>query len=386
MSYKKVLAVLLMVGMVGVIFIGEAISQGKNQVKIGVIEPLTGPCSLEGGLTVSGIKMATEEINAKGGPLGIPIHLYIEDGKAIPGESVSAVEKLIVHNKVSVVIGAWASSATLAIIPICEKYKVPLVVETSAHPGITMPRKDWVFRTKATAQIDAKALEEHLIGLGFSKPVFLSVNNDWGRSVANTYAKAIERQGGTIQSHEYYSAGETNFYSILTKVKNSGANSLIITADVNAVSIICRQSLELGMKVKKMVTSGFSAALILKLAGADASEGLYVVDCFPYYSPPPELAEEMRSFVERYQKRFPGKVLQSNVIFGYIPVYMIVDAVKKAGSADRAKIRDALEEVTYDGVTGHLEFDENHQVYPYIFVVHIENGKPVILITVAGKP
>jgi len=386
-SYKRNLALLLIVGVVSVIFIGGSVCQGEEPLKIGVIQPLTGPCSLEGKLTVNGIKMAVEEINAENGLLGNPIELCIKDGKAIPSESVSAAETLIIRDKVSAIIGAWASSATLAIIPICEKYGVPLLVETSAHPKITKPVKRWVFRTKSTAELDAKALQEYFIELGFSKPAFLSVNNDWGRSVAKAYADAIEERGGSVELDEYYLSGETDFYSILTKIESSDANSLIITADVNAISVILEQSLELGMKLKKMTTSGFSPALILELAGAEAAEGLYCVDYFPYYDPPPELTEKIETFVKRYQERFPGEVLQSNVIFGYVPTCVLAKAVKKAGSVDSAKIRDALEKITYDGLMGHLEFnEEDHQAYPYVFLSRVKEEKPTLVRTLHTKP
>ncbi|HEV7391588.1 MAG TPA: ABC transporter substrate-binding protein, partial [Burkholderiales bacterium] len=107
-------------------------------IKIGVNEPLTGAVAASGNFVVNGAKIAADEINAKGGILGSKIELVIEDNKSNPTEAVAAAEKLIVRDKVPVMMGAWSSTYTLAVMPKLMEYKVPMLVETSSSDKITV--------------------------------------------------------------------------------------------------------------------------------------------------------------------------------------------------------------------------------------------------------
>lgn len=362
-------------------------SQSADPIKIGVIQPLTGPVAFEGTITVDGIKMAEEDINAAGGVLGRPIKFIVEDGKNDPAESVNAAERLITRDKVCAVIGAWGSSSTLAIMPVVQKYGRPLIVETSTSPKITSQGNKWVFRITTTNGIDALHLEKVFVKeLGFKKVAFLAANNDWGRSVVEAYSEALKRQGGTVVLAEYYSAGETNFYSFLTKIKGSGADSLIITADIQSLVMINRQYAELGMNLKRLATSGFSTQLILDLLGPKIAEGIYSVDYFPHFDPPAHKADRINAFVERYKKAHPDKGFQANIPFGYDAARIIADAIARAGSTDPEKIRVALTKTKFDGIIGDLEFDETGQGYPYVFLAQVKNGKPVVVKTFLERP
>jgi branched-chain amino acid transport system substrate-binding protein len=103
----------------------------QSTVKIGLIQPITGPAAYDGQSVVNGARLAENEINAAGGVLGQKIEIVLQDGKADPAESLNAAEKLLDRDKVRVLIGAWASSATLAVMPLAQRYEVPLIVETS---------------------------------------------------------------------------------------------------------------------------------------------------------------------------------------------------------------------------------------------------------------
>src|SRR3977135_1600293 len=115
-------------------------------IKIGVNEPLTGAVAASGNFVVNGAKIAADEINAKGGILGSKIELVIEDNKSNPTEAVAAAEKLIVRDKVPVMMGAWSSTYTLAVMPKLMEYKVPMLVETSSSDKVTIAGNPYVFR------------------------------------------------------------------------------------------------------------------------------------------------------------------------------------------------------------------------------------------------
>ena len=190
------ISVVLLV-LVGLILTGPFQALAKESITIGVVQPLTGWAALGGKNVVSGMKIALNKINAEGGVLGKPLKLQIEDGKADPVESVKAVEKLIRRDKVPAIIGCWASSATLATMPIVKKNKIPMLVETSTAPMITDKKNKWVFRFTSSNDFDGALMEKYLVPkLGFKKVAYLAVNNDWGRSMAKAVKEIIDKTGG----------------------------------------------------------------------------------------------------------------------------------------------------------------------------------------------
>ena len=113
-------------------------AQAPGTIKIGVNQPLTGPVAASGNFVVNGARIAADEINAKGGVLGSKLELVVEDNKSNPTEAVAAAEKLIVRDKVPVMMGAWSSTYTLAVMPKLMDYKVPMLVETSSSDKMTV--------------------------------------------------------------------------------------------------------------------------------------------------------------------------------------------------------------------------------------------------------
>src|SRR5437588_759450 len=131
----------------------DGAASAQDTIKIGVTQPLTGAFAASGNYVAQGAKLAEEAINAAGGVLGKKIELIVEDNKSNPTEAAATAEKLIVKDKVPVMLGAWGSGLTLAIMPKLEEYKVPMVVETSSSAKIKASGGDTVFVTTAVEQI-----------------------------------------------------------------------------------------------------------------------------------------------------------------------------------------------------------------------------------------
>jgi branched-chain amino acid transport system substrate-binding protein len=131
-----------------------------DPIKIGMTQPLTGAVAAAGNYVANGAKIATEVLNRAGGVLGRPLQLILEDNKSNPREAVASVEKLVLSDKVPVLIGAWSSTFTLAIMPKLIEYKVPLLVETSSAARITTSGNPWVFRISPTSEMEALAFAE----------------------------------------------------------------------------------------------------------------------------------------------------------------------------------------------------------------------------------
>src|ERR1700754_5180114 len=129
----------------------------QETIKVGVIQPLTGAFAASGNYVANGAKIAADEINAKGGVLGKKLELVIEDNKSNPTEAAAVAEKLIVRDKVPVMMGAWGSSLTLAVMPKLVDYETPMVVETSSSGKITTSGNPFVFRISPPSSVEAAA-------------------------------------------------------------------------------------------------------------------------------------------------------------------------------------------------------------------------------------
>src|SRR6266480_5354367 len=174
---------------------GVTTAAAQESIKVGVIQPLTGAFAASGNYVANGAKIAADEINAKGGVLGKKLELVIEDNKSNPTEAAAVAEKLIVHDKVPVLMGAWGSSFTLAVMPKLMEYKVPMLVETSSSGKITTSGNPYIFRISPPSSVEAIAFSPTVDKLGIKKVDFLVVNNDWGRGAADDFGKMFKAKG-----------------------------------------------------------------------------------------------------------------------------------------------------------------------------------------------
>jgi branched-chain amino acid transport system substrate-binding protein len=219
-------------------------SASAQTIKIGVIEPLTGPFAASGNYVTNGAKIAADEINAKGGVLGQKIELVIEDNKSNPTEAASVAEKLMVRDKVPVLMGAWGSSLTLAVMPKLMEYKVPMLVETSSSGKITTSGNPYIFRISPPSAVEAVAFAKIVDKLHIKKADFLVINNDWGLGTAQDFSKMFKEHGITIGLVETMDQAAQDMSAQLAKFKNSDADTLIVTSAVEQLTLVFGAGLE----------------------------------------------------------------------------------------------------------------------------------------------
>ncbi|MCX5907323.1 MAG: ABC transporter substrate-binding protein [Deltaproteobacteria bacterium] len=279
------------------------------------------------------------------------------------------------RDKVPAIIGCWASSATLAAMPIMERNKIPLLVETATAPMITEKKNKWIFRFTSNNDIDGLLMEPYLVPkLGFKKVAYLAINNDWGRSMVKATSEIMKKTGGEVSLVEYCAGAEANFTPMLTRIKNSGADTMFITNTLNGIALILKQYHELGMKMNLFITSGMSVEELVHLAGKEAVEGAYFFERFVATAPPPGTEKESQDMVAAYKKMYPDGFAYADVAMGYDAVYIMAKAVQEAGAPDPLKIRDALEKTNYLGVSGRVKFDQNNHSQPRCLITQARNG------------
>src|SRR5437870_8191634 len=207
----------------------------QSPIRIGVIEPLSGPVAASGNYVRMGAEIARDWINAKGGIAGRKVDLLIEDNKSDPKEAASAAEKLIVRDKVPAIMGAWGSSMTLAAMPKLEEYGVPMVVETSRAASVTKRGNPWVFRISPPSEMEALGLERYVDKLGVKNVDFLAVNTDWGRGSVTAFGDMLKKKGAAVGAAEFMEQAATDMNAQLTKIKQTGGDTLFLTTAVEQI-------------------------------------------------------------------------------------------------------------------------------------------------------
>jgi branched-chain amino acid transport system substrate-binding protein len=360
---------------------GLAVSQ--STVKIGVIQPLSGPVAASGNYIRMGAEIARDWINAKGGVLSRRIELVIEDNKSDPKEAASAAEKLIVRDKVPAIMGAWGSSMTLAAMPKLEEYGVPMVVETSSAASITKRGNPWIFRISPPSEMEALGLEQYVDKLGVKRADFLAVNTDWGRGAIGAFGDMLKKKGAQVGAAEFMDQAATDMSAQLTKIKGTGGDTLFLTTAVEQITLVLKQAQEQRLARKVVTTGGSSSPTqLIKQAGAAAEGTYHIVFFMPWFPEAMPDGKLAKAFVDEWAKRgHPFEGLTEG-FRGHDGIATIAEAIKIAGRDEAKAIREALWKVSITGVNGPIKFDkdgpagkESGQSKPSIFVVQIKNGQ-----------
>jgi branched-chain amino acid transport system substrate-binding protein len=366
----------------GALLLGGAAS-AQDTIKIGVSQPLTGAFAASGNYVAQGAKLAEEAINAAGGVLGKKIELIVEDNKSNPTEAAATAEKLIVKDKVPVMLGAWGSGLTLAIMPKLEEYKVPMVVETSSSGKITTSGNPYIFRISPTSEMEAKAFTPLFKSLGIKKADFLSTNNDFGLGAAKEFSEAATAQGVQVGVRETMDPKATDFSAQLTKIKASGGDTVFVTTAVEQITLILKQAKDQQLGARIITTGGSnSPEQLIQQAGEAANGSLHLVFFTPWFTDAVKNPDVANKFVAAWnEKKYPVGGLTEG-FRGWDGIHVIVEGIKAAGKADSEAITTALWGVKVKGINGDIAFikqgpagKESAQNVPAVYLVKIDGGK-----------
>src|SRR4051794_15838103 len=203
------------------------LASAQETVRIGVVQPTTGPVAYDGNIYVNTVKMLVDDMNAKGGVLGKKIELVVEDGACNPAQSVNAAEKLVVRDKVVALLGAFCSTSTAAMMEVSKKYKIPHITGISTAAQLTEQGNPYFFRAVATTPMLGNAFGGELPSLVKGKRfAFLTLNDDWGRSMVASYPATLQKAGGEVVAQEFFQQSDLQFLSQITKIKASNPDAI----------------------------------------------------------------------------------------------------------------------------------------------------------------
>jgi branched-chain amino acid transport system substrate-binding protein len=357
----------------------------QEPIKIGVVGPHSGPAAYDGLSTLIGAQVAAEEINAAGGVLGgRKIEIVPADSRGIPAESVSAYRKVVTQDKAVAVDCCWFSSSTIATHPTIEELKIPTTTGVAFLPDAKETRLTYLFKFAQTPRLESRFVDYWVKKLNVKRIAFLARNDDWGRATSGVYQARLKELGGTVLSSDYYTPGEKDFYSYLTRVKALNPDGINVV-DISATAATqVKQMAELGLTAKPLGSDGPITDAFIRIAGR-AAEGVPLVVRYGVTLDTPR----NKGFVSAFRARRNGEDPDQYAQAGYDSIYLHAEAIKRAGSTDPAKLKAALAKSEYVSVAGSpIRFDERQQATPKLYVAVVKDGKRVIVeeIDISGLP
>jgi branched-chain amino acid transport system substrate-binding protein len=350
-----------------------------NSIRLGIVAPMSGPNARYGAFSLRGAQLAAKDINAAGGIDGRKIQIFSADSQGTPVEGVSATRRLIDQDKVDFLIGDVSSSVTLAMQPVVEDAGVLLINAASSNPKITYAAGvggfKWSFRNYPTDENRALIVAQYAAEKrGFTKFAVLSVDSDYGRSAIEFTKKYLPRFKGQILTEDYYKEGEVDFRSVLAKIRDSGAQAIIMYGLADTTPIVARQMTEVGLagKVPLIGNGEFSTEKTIKSAPKALEGAVEAAAWLPGWDSP-----KSKGFVARFTAEY-REAPNNHAYVHWETVNLLGKAVEAAKSADRAKVRDALAKIKYDSAVGEVTFDDHNQAKLPMILLQIEDGKPVV--------
>jgi branched-chain amino acid transport system substrate-binding protein len=340
-------------------------------IPIGFFGALTGPQATFAQAGRNGARLAVDEINRSGGVLGVRIDLRVEDDHNEPSEAASVVSKLITRDHVVALIGENASSRSLAAAPIAQSYKIPMISPSSTNVEVTK-KGDYIFRVSFTDESQGRAVatfaRRNLSAA--TAAILVDARSDYSVGLADAFARHFTASGGRVVAEPRYSEGDSDFSAQLTALVPLKPDVLFVPGYYTDAGLIARQARGLGITAKLLGADGFDSPKLTEIGG-DAVEGAYFSNHYSPEDPNPAV----KTFSAAYEKAY-GIAPDSIAATSYDAARLLADAIKRAGSTEGKRVRDALASTAdFPGVTGTISFDADRNPVKATVIVQVRGGK-----------
>ena len=342
-----------------------------DTIKIGCTVPLTGPVAIYGVTSSNGSKLAMDEINKNGGILGKQVEFTVLDSKGDPTEAITAYNKLVDEGVVAL-IGDITSKPSLAVAEVAAQDNLPMITPTGTQFNITEAGPN-VFRVCFTDPYQGVVLANFAKNNLNAETAAVVVNNssDYSDGVAKAFVEQAEKLGLKVVAKEGYSDGDKDFRAQLTKILPTNPDVLVVPDYYEQVALITTQAREVGIKATFVGPDGWDGvAKTLDASAYGAVENSYFTNHYSLQDQSPKVQNFLKAYKEAYNEEPSAFSALS-----YDAAYMMKAAIEKAGTTDKQAVVDALKNLDYDGVTGHLTFDENNNPVKAVTVLKIVNGE-----------
>jgi branched-chain amino acid transport system substrate-binding protein len=355
---------------------------GAEGIQIGFFGALTGPTATFAQSGKNGVTLAVDEINAAGGVLGGKrIELLVEDDRGEATEAATAVSKLITRDHVVALIGEQASSRSMAAAPIAQSYGVPMISPTSTNVEVTK-KGDYIFRACFTdpyqgaviASFARKNLQAN------TAAQLVDVRNDYSVGLAQAFRESFTADGGRVVAELKYSEGDSDFSAQLTALRPLDPDVLVVPGYYTDAGLIARQAKALEIRAVMLGGDGWDSPKLAEIGGP-AVEGAYFSNHYSVDDP----ATAVRQFVGAYRARY-GVDPDSIAALSYDAARLLADAIRRAGSTEGKRIRDALADTKdWAGVSGRITMDADRNPIKPAVVLKVERGRFRFVTSIAPR-
>ena len=344
-------------------------------IKVGVVVPLSGDVKTFGESVRDGAAMAFEEAAA----LGWEIETVLADSKCDPQEAANAANKVIFEDGAKYIVGAVCSNATIPVSEIAEANQVLMISPTATNPVVTLNEdgstKEYSYRACFLDPFQGEVVAALAQELGASKvAVLYDVGNDYVKGLAEYFKSSFEGMGGTVPVFEAYTKDDTDFSAILGKVAAAGVDTMFLPDYYNKVNLIAQQAKEKGIDATLLGGDGWDSPELR----VDMVEGGYFSNHYSPADPRPIVQDFVSTYTEKY-----GREPDSFATLAYDAAKILLQSIAEAGVDDPTAVKDAMADLSFEGVSGEITFDAQHNPVKKAAVVKIENGQKVFFKFVA---
>ena len=346
-------------------------SADSDTFKIGGIGPLTGDAANYGNSVKNGCQVAVDEINAAGGANGKKLELLFEDDVNDAEKSVNAYNTLM-DQGVQAIVGSVTSSPCIAVAAESEKDGILQITPSGSAKECTAGSN--AFRICFTDPLQGEVMAKYIKDKGINKIAMIyDVSNDYSKGIHDAFAAKFTELGGQLVDDESFAKGDIDFKTQLTKVKTSGAEALFLPIYYTEVGYISQQAATLGLNIPYYGCDGWDG--IIKQLNGDTKN----IEGATYLTPfvATDTSEKVQAFVNTYKEKYNAEPDQF-AADGYDAVYAIKAAIEKAGDdTSNEALVSAMTQISVNGLTGDMTFDENGEPNKSAKVVVIKDGQYV---------
>jgi branched-chain amino acid transport system substrate-binding protein len=380
---KRIFAVLSLVIIASMVL--AACGQAGGDINIAILAPLTGAVPTFGESTRDGALLAIDEWNTKGGVMGRKIVPVIADSQCSADPALNAANKVIDQDGVKFIVGEVCSSASIPISQVANDKKVLQISPTSTNSKVTVNEdgsvKPFTFRACFIDPFQGTVGAKFALDNLSAKTAFIMLDqgNDYVRGLAEAFEAAFVAGGGTVVGKETYTKDDTDFAAILAKVSEAKPDVVYLPDYYNIVNLVTAQAKEKGITAPFLGGDGWDSA-DLDLA---ASDGGYYTN---HYSPDDTrqiVVDWIANYGKKYTKDGQPVVPDALATLAYDATNILIASIEKANSDDPDKVKDAMAGISWDGVSGKITFDKDHNPIKAAVILQVKDGKITYVATVA---
>lgn len=344
----------------------------ETVIRVGEFASLTGKEAAFGQSSHKGTMLAVEELNKAGGVLGKKLELIYEDNRSTAGESATVVQKLISRDRVMAILGEVASGRSLEAAPICQKNHIPQISPSSTNPKVT-EMGDYIFRVCFTDPFQGRLLGEFARKTLKAQQVAIltDVSAPYSVGLTKYFKEPYLAGGGTVVMEKSFSSGDKDFKPQLTAIKAANPQAIFVPCYYTEAGLIAVQARQLGITVPLFGGDGWEAPELIQIGGSSL-EGTYYST---HYSAD-DVNPLVQQFVAKFKARWNGETPDAMAALGFDSAFVLVDAIKRAGSTEGIKVRDALAATKeFVGVTGPTVMDAQRNASKPAVIMTVKDGK-----------